>query len=112
MYKVIVDQNENWLAARSEEEALLKARELHGSKEVKVERDQDVLDTWFSSALLPLSATTHDPHRYPTTLIESGSDILFFWIAKMAMLCTHISGQLPFREINLHAMVSILDIYI
>ncbi|KAG0053826.1 hypothetical protein BGZ83_000370 [Gryganskiella cystojenkinii] len=81
----------------------------------KVVQDEDVLDTWFSSGLLPLSAlgwTGHPlasggliPERYPTNMIETGTDIMFFWVARMVMLCTHISSQVPFKDIMFHAMV-------
>jgi valyl-tRNA synthetase len=110
MYRIIIaaGDQERWVAASSLDEARLKAEKLVGdwNCEIKIEQDHDVLDTWFSSALLPLSATAHDPSRYPTNMIESGSDILFFWVAKMAMLCNHLSGKPPFKEINLHAMVN------
>ncbi|KAJ1510925.1 hypothetical protein HMI54_001258 [Coelomomyces lativittatus] len=78
-------------------------------------KDNDVLDTWFSSALLPLSAT--NPHRslfdlsskplidYPTSVIETGSDILFFWVARMALLCTELTGRPPFRKVMLHGLI-------
>ncbi|KAI9187564.1 hypothetical protein H9P43_001953 [Blastocladiella emersonii ATCC 22665] len=81
-------------------------------------QDADVLDTWFSSALLPLSATNPDLDlfaqadvlrrglvNYPTSLLETGQDILFFWVARMAMLCTELSGDVPFRRVLLHGMV-------
>ncbi|CAG8599023.1 2674_t:CDS:10 [Cetraspora pellucida] len=73
-------------------------------------QDEDVLDTWFSSALLPLSSLNwkgdqNIPEVYPTTMIETGFDILFFWIARMVMLCTYFSGKPPFERILLHAMV-------
>ncbi|CAG8801967.1 24084_t:CDS:2, partial [Racocetra persica] len=75
-----------------------------------LKQDEDVLDTWFSSALLPLSSMNwkgdqNIPEVYPTTMIETGFDILFFWIARMAMLCTYFSGKPPFERILLHAMV-------
>ncbi|CAG8487160.1 11756_t:CDS:10, partial [Dentiscutata heterogama] len=75
-----------------------------------LKQDEDVLDTWFSSALLPLSSLNwkgdqNIPENYPTTMIETGFDILFFWIARMTMLCTYFSGEPPFKRILLHAMV-------
>eukprot|EP01134_Creolimax_fragrantissima_P000228 CFRG0228T1 len=71
-------------------------------------QDEDVLDTWFSSAVVPMSATewSGDEHvSYPTDVLETGSDILFFWVARMAMLCKHMTGKSPFRDIYLHPMV-------
>ncbi|KAG4302389.1 hypothetical protein PCK1_001371 [Pneumocystis canis] len=95
--------NGYWIAAETEETAL----KISGGKDVK--QDLDVLDTWFSSALLPLSAFHWDsrniPIEYPLNFIESGSDILFFWILRMALLCTHFTGKLPFNEIILHPLI-------
>ncbi|CCJ30052.1 unnamed protein product [Pneumocystis jirovecii] len=95
--------NGYWIAATSEENAL----KISGGKEVK--QDLDVLDTWFSSALLPLSVFHWDgkniPVEYPLNFIETGSDILFFWILRMALLCTHFTGKLPFNEIILHPLI-------
>jgi valyl-tRNA synthetase len=121
-----------WIAARSETEAKERAlqqyryvlAELQGvpadSAELKVElvQDEDVLDTWFSSALLPLSAhgwpntdpsVGHGslPPMYPLTVMETGTDILFFWVARMAMLCTHLSrgNGVPFKDVLLHPLI-------
>jgi valyl-tRNA synthetase len=74
-------------------------------------RDEDVLDTWFSSALWPFSTLgwpeqTEDLRTfYPTTLMETGSDILFFWVARMIMMGLKFTGELPFRDVFLHAIV-------
>jgi valyl-tRNA synthetase len=65
-------------------------------------QDEDVLDTWFSSALFPFSVfawpdETSDLQKYyPTSLLETGSDILFFWVARMVMIGLKLTGQLPF----------------
>ncbi|KAF9583270.1 hypothetical protein BGW38_009865 [Lunasporangiospora selenospora] len=113
-----------WLVGDSEEEA---AQSLKSTLEsmnrpdlkFKLVQDDDVLDTWFSSALLPLSSlgwtgnqmsasksiTNIIPDRYPTSIIETGTDIMFFWVARMVMLCTQLSGQEPFKDIMFHAMV-------
>jgi len=83
----------------------------------KLEQDADVLDTWFSSGLWPLSAlgwpdNTPDLRAfYPTTLLISGYDILFFWDARMVMMCLHLAPgktaaeRIPFRSLYLHALV-------
>jgi valyl-tRNA synthetase len=74
-------------------------------------QDPDVLDTWFSSALWPFStlgwpAKTPDFERYfPTTLLITGYDILFFWVARMIMLGMHFTKEVPFRAVYLHSLV-------
>ena len=74
-------------------------------------QDPDVLDTWFSSALWPFSTLgwpedTPDMHRFfPTTVLETGYDILFFWVARMFMQSLELTGQLPFQDVLLHGMV-------
>ena len=76
-----------------------------------VRQDPDVLDTWFSSGLWPFS-TLGWPDRtpelrtfYPTSLLVTGYDILFFWVARMAMLGLHVMGRVPFREVYIHTLV-------
>jgi len=105
-------QAERWVVGLTEEEA--RAQLGPGEQYLQLVQDDDVLDTWFSSGLLPLTTagwTGIDEgieewrKNYPLTFIESGNDILFFWLARMAMLCTWFSGQLPFREILLHPLV-------
>jgi valyl-tRNA synthetase len=76
-----------------------------------LEQDHDVLDTWFSSGLWPFSTLgwpddTDDLRNfYPTQLLISGYDILFFWDARMAMLGLHLTGRAPFSELYLHSLV-------
>jgi len=74
-------------------------------------QDEDVLDTWFSSALWPFS-TMGWPERtetletfYPTSVMETGHDIIFFWVARMMMMGLHFMGEVPFRIVYLHPMV-------
>jgi valyl-tRNA synthetase len=77
----------------------------------RLTQDPDVLDTWFSSGLWPFSTfgwpedTPALRTFYPNSVMETGFDILFFWVARMAMLGLHFMGELPFRTVFLHAMV-------
>jgi valyl-tRNA synthetase len=77
----------------------------------KLTQDPDVLDTWFSSALWPFSTLgwpekTPDYQKYyPTSLMITGYDILFFWVARMAMMGIHLTGKVPFRAVYLHSLV-------
>ncbi|ORZ35989.1 tRNA synthetases class I-domain-containing protein [Catenaria anguillulae PL171] len=95
-------------AGEGEADWVVRAQGKHGWVQ-----DDDVLDTWFSSALLPLSATNPQVDvfaprnlvNYPTSILETGSDILFFWVARMAMVCTELTGQVPFHKVLLHGMV-------
>ena len=79
--------------------------------EIVLERDEDVLDTWFSSGLFPFSVfgwpdnTSDLKAFYPTSLLETGLDIIFFWVARMVMMGLQLTDTLPFHTVYLHAMV-------
>ena len=103
-----------WVVARTEVEALTKAAERLGVSpdEVILEQDEDVLDTWFSSGLFPFASfgwpdvSSKDmPAFFPGTLLETGHDILFFWVARMVMMSLCLQDKLPFETVYLHAMV-------
>ncbi|PZS00662.1 MAG: valine--tRNA ligase, partial [Candidatus Chloroheliales bacterium] len=76
-----------------------------------IHQDPDVLDTWFSSGLWPISTlgwpqqTPDLAYFYPTSVMETGYDILFFWVARMMMLCLHFTDQVPFKTVYLHGMI-------
>ncbi len=95
---------------RDEAEAQQKAR-AHYGRDVALERDPDVLDTWFSSALWPFS-TLGWPERtpelarfYPTDVLVTGFDIIFFWVARMMMMGIRFMGDVPFRDVYIHGLV-------
>ncbi len=83
----------------------------HYGKPVTLKRDEDVLDTWFSSALWPFSTlgwpeNTKELERYyPTSVLVTGFDIIFFWVARMMMMGTHFMKEVPFETIYIHALV-------
>uniref|UniRef100_A0A8D2J1U5 Valine--tRNA ligase, mitochondrial n=1 Tax=Varanus komodoensis TaxID=61221 RepID=A0A8D2J1U5_VARKO len=108
-----VSVGELWVVGRTEAEAQKKAVSMLGKSEEDLElvRDADVLDTWFSSGLFPFAALGW-PHQtgdlqqfYPNSLLETGSDLLFFWVARMVMLGKQLTGKLPFSQVMLHSMV-------
>ena len=97
-------------AAHDEAEAHAQAQ-THYGKAVSLQQDADVLDTWFSSGLWPFSTlgwpeNTEDLQTYyPTTVLETGYDIIFFWVARMIMLGLKCTGQVPFKYVYLHGLV-------
>jgi valyl-tRNA synthetase len=101
---------ERFIVAHSEEEAQAMARERYGEN-VSLQQEPDVLDTWFSSALWPFSTLgwpeqTEDLLRfYPTDVMETGYDILFFWVARMAMTALLFTNDIPFHTVYLHGLV-------
>jgi len=96
--------------AETEEEAKAQAREKFG-EDVHLNRDDDVLDTWFSSALWPFStlgwpdATPELKKYYPGDVLVTGFDIIFFWVARMMMMGLHFMDDVPFRKVYIHALV-------
>ena len=100
--------------AMNEWEAYQQARAVYGDN-VQLIQDPDVLDTWFSSGLWPFSTLgwpddTEDLRRYyPTTMLETGYDILFFWVARMIMLGFEMTGQPPFNTVYLHGLIRTAD---
>ncbi len=97
-------------AGRTEAEARARAA-AHYGREVNLQQDPDVLDTWFSSGLWPFSTLgwpdqTEDlAAYYPTTVLETGYDILFFWVARMIMMGLKFTGEAPFSVVYLHGLV-------
>ncbi|MFC5392860.1 valine--tRNA ligase [Bosea vestrisii] len=83
----------------------------HYGGPVELKRDEDVLDTWFSSALWPFSTlgwpeeTPELKRYYPTATLVTGFDIIFFWVARMMMMGLNFMDEVPFRDVYLHAMV-------
>jgi valyl-tRNA synthetase len=83
----------------------------HYGKATPLKRDEDVLDTWFSSALWPFSTlgwpdeTPELKKFYPTTALVTGFDIIFFWVARMMMMGLHFMKEIPFRDVYIHALV-------
>ena len=95
-----------WVVGRTLEEATASAQAKYPGKEVVLVQDEDVLDTWFSSGLFPFSVMgwpqqTQDLATfYPTSLLETGHDILFFWVARMVMMGLQLTGTTPFSQVG------------
>ncbi|MBM1171636.1 valine--tRNA ligase [Microvirga arabica] len=104
------DDQGNAYVAMSEDEARAEARAKHG-KDVALKRDEDVLDTWFSSALWPFSTlgwpedAPELKRYYPTNTLVTGFDIIFFWVARMMMMGLHFMDEVPFDTVYIHALV-------
>ena len=99
--------------ARDEADAVEQAR--RAGVDGPLRRDEDVLDTWFSSALVPFSdlgwpEQTPDLERYlPSSVLVTGFDIIFFWVARMIMMSMHMTGKIPFHDVYVHGLVCDAD---
>ena len=104
------DNDGNFYVARNQQDALAQAKARHG-KAVVLKQDDDVLDTWFSSALWPFSTlgwpqqTNELKTFYPTSVLVTGFDIIFFWVARMIMFGLKFTGEVPFHEVYVHGLV-------
>ncbi len=105
------DENNNIFVAENEKEATLLAKKKNKNKKFKLSQETDVLDTWFSSALWPF-ATLGWPNKtkellkfYPTSVLVTGFDIIFFWVARMLMMGNYFNKNTPFHKVYVHALV-------
>ena len=110
------DEEEKYVVALSAEEALEKARQIKGYDDITIEqlqRDEDALDTWFSSWLWPISlfdginnpGNEEIKYYYPTSVLVTGPDIIFFWVARMIMAGEEYLGDVPFRNVYFTGIV-------
>lgn len=106
-------EEEQWVWGRNAAEAQQRAAVKFGvdPDAITLTQDPDVLDTWFSSGLFPFAMLgwpeqTEDLKQfYPNSILETGSDLIFFWVARMVMLGRELTGQLPFKQVLFHSLV-------
>ena len=108
-----------YIVARNVDDARKQAIEMGHPEDVILRQEEDVLDTWFSSGLWPFATVgwpknENDPNSdlarfYPGTCLETGYDILFFWVARMAMMGIELTGKSPFNVVYLHGLVRAAD---
>tara|TARA_Y100000590_G_scaffold470698_1_gene667958 strand:- start:1553 stop:4204 length:2652 start_codon:yes stop_codon:yes gene_type:complete len=102
--------DDTYFVAMDDKDAHNKAKKHYG-KDVELQREEDVLDTWFSSALWPFSTlgwpenTNELQKYYPTSVLVTGFDIIFFWVARMMMMALYLTDSIPFHTIYIHALV-------
>ncbi|MBO8240993.1 valine--tRNA ligase [Prochlorococcus marinus XMU1412] len=106
-----IEQNTPYIVARNAEDALIEANKKFGLN-IKLVRDKDVLDTWFSSGLWPFSTlgwpNINDPDFkkwYPNSVLVTGFDIIFFWVARMTMMGNTFTNNIPFKDVYIHGLV-------
>ena len=105
------DDNKNIFVAKNEKEAFKLARKKNKKNPFTLKQETDVLDTWFSSALWPFatlgwpSKTKELSKFYPTSVLVTGFDIIFFWVARMLMMGNYFNKQTPFHKVYVHALV-------
>ncbi|WUR05148.1 valine-tRNA ligase (VARS1) [Vairimorpha necatrix] len=111
--KSCIDKSYIWTIGRTKKEAVEKFNKKYNTNldESKFEQDEDVLDTWFSSGLWPFATlgwpeeTEDFSNFFPTNLLETGKDILFFWVGRMVMMSLELTNKIPFENILLHGIV-------
>ena len=105
------DKNNNIFVAENKKKALLLAKKKNKNKHIELIQETDVLDTWFSSALWPFatmgwpSKTKELKKFYPTSVLVTGFDIIFFWVARMLMMGNFFQKKTPFKKVYVHALV-------
>ena len=105
------DEKNNIYVAENQKKALLLAKKKNKNNFLKLKQETDVLDTWFSSALWPFatmgwpSKTKELKKFYPTSVLVTGFDIIFFWVARMLMMGNYFQKSTPFKKVYVHALV-------